>query len=114
MIIQDYVEHTLGVIGTAVIGVFGWVWRIDHKSGNHETRLSIVESNQAKADEKTQRLNDEGVRRDTIQEQMTKELSAISRKMDTFGQVAADAQVTRAIVERLERRVDSQREEQHA
>jgi hypothetical protein len=101
----------------AVATVFGavitWLWRTASSVSKAHTTLAIFTSDVAALKTETRDLRDNHIRTDTTLQQVTQELSAISRKMDTFVQVAADAQVTRAIVERLERRVDRQADGEH-
>jgi hypothetical protein len=98
----DLVDHIVTRIGTIV--VVCWVWRLGNRTDNHHTRLAVYEASDAKREVKIQQLSDQAIRQDVLT-QVTLELGGINRKLDSVIDQSADAKVTRAIVEQMQRQI---------
>ena len=106
MIDQEYLEHILGAIGTITLAVIGWVWRTSTGLNKALIELGICKSDVAKLQTESQHLRDQSIRQDTLVQTAMTQLS----KLDKVDTLVSSVEVMRAVVERLERRVEDRRE----
>ena len=96
-------EAIIALVSLA-LGTLAWLFRQSTSVSKALVELGICKADVTKLQVETQALRDQSVRQDTILQQVNQQLSDMNRKLDNFAEVSSDAKVTRAIVERIERR----------
>lgn len=94
-------EAIIALVSLA-LATLGWLIRQSSSVSKALVELGICKANVEKLQAETQTLRDQSVRQDTLVQTVMSQLS----KLDKVDALVSNVEVMRAVVERLERRID--------